>query len=52
VVLYIILFALMVFFAYKALQGSPPANTAIQGTRSAGRTAKKVVKTAIKVMPK
>lgn len=52
IVLYIILFALMVFFGYKALQGSPPASAAIQTTRKAGDTAKKIVKTAIKVMPK
>jgi hypothetical protein len=50
--LYVILFALMVFFGYKALQGSPPANTAIQATRKAGSTTKKIVKTAIKVIPK
>src|SRR5689334_19363776 len=49
VFLYIILFSLMVFFAYKALQGSPPASAAIQTGRSAGRTAKKVVKTVVKV---
>jgi hypothetical protein len=52
VFMYIILFGLMVFFAYKALQGSPPASAAIQTTKSAGATAKKVVKTAIKVIPK
>jgi hypothetical protein len=43
--LYVILFALMVFFGYKALQGSPPV-------RAAGSTTKKIVKTAIKVIPK
>jgi Transglycosylase SLT domain len=45
IVIYIILFGLMIFFGYKALQGSPPAN-------AAGFTAKKVIKTAIKVIPK
>jgi phage shock protein PspC (stress-responsive transcriptional regulator) len=50
--LYIILFALMVFFGYKALQGSPPAAAAIQTTKKAGSTTKKIVKTAIKVIPK
>jgi Transglycosylase SLT domain len=43
--LYVILFALMVFFGYKALQGSPPV-------QAAGSTTKKIVKTAIKVIPK
>jgi hypothetical protein len=52
VFIYIILFGLMVFFAYKALQGSPPASAAIQTTRKAGATAKKIVKTAVKVIPK
>jgi hypothetical protein len=50
--MYIILFGLMVFFAYKALQGSPPASAAIQTTKKAGSATKKIVKTAIKVMPK
>lgn len=45
IVIYIILFALMVFFGYKALQGSPPAAAATS-------TTKKIIKTAIKVMPK
>jgi len=52
IVMYIILFALMVFFGYKALQGSPPANAAIQTTKKAGDTTKKIIKTAIKVIPK
>jgi hypothetical protein len=45
VLLYVILFALMIFFGYKALQGSPPVNAAGSGT-------KKAIKTIVKVIPK
>lgn len=40
--IYIVLFGLMIFFAYKALQGSPPIN---EGMKNSKRAAKNVVKT-------
>lgn len=40
--IYIVLFGLMIFFAYKALQGSPPIN---EGMRKTSSASKKVVRT-------
>jgi hypothetical protein len=51
-VIYIILFAVFIFFGYKALAGSPAANSTMRATRKTAGTAKKVVKTVIKVIPK
>lgn len=50
--IYLILFFVFVFFGYKALQGSPPVAGAIRTGKQAGSTAKKTVKTIIKVIPK
>jgi hypothetical protein len=52
VLIYIILFGVFVFFGYQALKGSPAANTVIKTGKTAGGTTKKVIKTAIKVIPK
>jgi hypothetical protein len=51
-IIYLVLFAVFVFFGYKALQGSPAANDTIRAGKKSAGTAKKIVKTAIKVIPK
>jgi hypothetical protein len=51
-VIYIILFGVFVFFGYKAIAGSPAANDTIRATKKTAGTAKKVVKTVVKVIPK
>lgn len=42
--IYIVLFGLMIFFGYKALQGSPPVNAGMKTGRSLAKTAVKLIK--------
>lgn len=50
--IYLILFALMVFFGYQALKGSPVVNGTIQGGKRAVNGAKKTAMKVVEVMPK